>query len=1131
MTVSTSHTTARAAPAPSHRAAIAQRRRFERWPDRALALIGTLTVFAAWWSLIRLVVHHNRVFEHVDDVFALVNLPVGPSLFSVVLLCIVAGAVRRRMRAAWWLLLGFQAVSLTYNTVVITGLSGIDNLPGGPNTAATVATSANVILTALAVVALLMCRAAFTSHGPPRVGGGAFAVLITGLALDILITVSLTLAAPDHLSDTNHRLIWALRGVVGVRPDRTEIGWAGEYGHPWIALLAGLISGLTLIASAVLFVRSARAKEYISAQDELTLRGLLARDGERDSLGYFATRRDKAVVFAPNRNAAVTYRVVANVSLASADPIGDPAHWAEAISAWLAEARCHGWYPAVLAASEQAAHVYIAAGLKAIPMGDEAIIDTDTFSLNGPAMQPVRRAARRIRRLGYTITVHRHDDLSSEQLAELDECAERWRVDDTERGFSMALGRIGEPLDGRSVAVLAHDEDGRLRGLLSLVPWGKYGVSLDLMRRDRASDNGLNEAMVAALVKHGRDDLGIAKISLNFAMFRGVFSAAERVGARPMVRLTCRLMRFAGRFWQIESLYRSNARFQPRWETRYLCYDSALSLTRVSVAAGVAEGFLPSFSGRHEARTADDPVAFGGVPMTLGEAVARQNAQVQNHAAPARRASQHEKARVAKIALMREHGLDPYPVRVPRDTTIRQLRAECHPAAGEHTGRTVSVVGRVRAIRDFGGLTFVVLDEDGTTVQVMMSIDTLGQRQQLARRVLDIGDVLSVTGEVVGSAAGETSVQATDWRVAAKCLTPLPALRSATTHAPAYRRRQVELIVDHDARRLLTSRCAAVAALRETLTRHEYIEVETPMLQVVHGGAAARPFVTRLNAYDMPMFLRIAPELHLKRLCVGGFERVFELNRNFRNEGIDDTHNPEFTSLEVYRAHADYGDMEELARELILAAAVAVHGAPVARRSNADGSVVEVDLSRSWPRVRVHDAVSLACGRAISPDTSVVELRALCRLHEVAVRADATAGDLVLALYETLVEAHTVAPTFYYDFPIATSPLTRRHRDDPRLAERWDLVGWGSEIGTAYSELTDPQDQRARLVEQSLRRASGDVEAMQLDEDFLVSLSYGMPPTGGLGLGVDRVVMMLTGATIKQTLAFPFPTRGASEVG
>jgi lysyl-tRNA synthetase, class II len=1091
--------------------------------------MGRAVLLAAWWSLLRLIVHPLHELERGDDVFALLNLPVGPSLFSTVVLFIVGGAIRRRMRAAWWLLFVFQVVSGAYTICVLTGLVVRNEIPDHIETFAAVLTAVNVAITGLVLTVLAVTRPAFISVVQPGARLRAAAVLVGGLAASLAAALALTFAAPGRLRDDYHRIHWAVRIVFGVRPDRSDLGWAGQYGHGWIADLVGLLSGLSVVGAGVLFVRSGRVRGFMTAQDEFDLRTLIARTGERDSLAWFATRRDKSVVFTPRRDAAITYRVVANVSLASADPIGPPARWPAAIAAWLDESRAHGWFPAVLAAGEPAARAYCAAGLKALPLGDEAIIDTESFTLDGPEMQSVRRAVRRIRRLGYTISVHRHADLDATELAELAECAGRWRVDATERGFSMALGRLGDPLDGRSVAVLARDRDGRLRGLLSLVPWGRRGLSLDLMRRDRESDNGLNEAMVAALVRQGSDQLGVVRVSLNFAMFRGVFEAGERLGAGPLVRLTNGAMRFASRFWQIESLYRSNARYRPRWQTRYVCFDSALTLTRVSLAAGAAEGFLPTLGGRPPDRAQQGAVVFAGNRMPLAAALAAFEQGTGAGATDAPRLSGQQRARLAKVDVLARHGIEAYPASVPRDRSIADVRAQYADVSDAgRTGSVVAVVGRVRALRRFGRLVFAVLEENGSTMQVLLTAQRLGDRHELARRTWDLGDLVSVTGEVGRSERGELSVLAHDWLMAGKCLTPVAKLRPPTREPAARPPRQLELLVEPRARQLLEQRTVLVRQLRAGLDRRGFGEVETPMLQAVHGGANARPFRTQMNAFGMPLSLRIAPELHLKRLAVGGRQRIYELNRNFRNEGVDDTHNPEFTALEAYQAFADYHDMRTLVRALILEVATAVHGAPVARRGVAGGGMRETDLSAPWPIVPVYDAVSAACCTPVTPATELPVLQDLCRDRAVPWRAGRSPGELVSALYEQLVEACTVEPTFYVDFPTATSPLTRAHRDDPRLAQRWDLVAWGQEIATAYSELTDPIEQRRRLTEQSLRRSSGDPEAMELDEEFLAALAFAMPPTGGLGLGVDRLLMMLTGVPIRDTLAFPFTGRGGS---
>jgi lysyl-tRNA synthetase class 2 len=312
-------------------------------------------------------------------------------------------------------------------------------------------------------------------------------------------------------------------------------------------------------------------------------------------------------------------------------------------------------------------------------------------------------------------------------------------------------------------------------------------------------------------------------------------------------------------------------------------------------------------------------------------------------------------------------------------------------------------------------------------------------------------------------------------------------------------------------------RAAVVRSVREELHVRGYLEAETPVLQTLHGGANARPFTTHINAFDLELYLRIALELHLKRLVVGGIERVYEIGRIFRNEGADATHNPEFTMLEAYEAYGDYTTMQTLTRELLQAAAVAAHGSQVARRP--DGT--EVDISGTWRQATVHGALSEAVGEEITPGTPEKELRALAAEHEIDLQPNWSAAEVLLELYQHLVEARTAEPTFYRDFPVEVAPLTRQHRDDPRLAEKWDLVAFGTEIATAYSELVDPVEERARLTAQSLLAAGGDPEAMRLDEDFLRALEYGMPPSGGMGMGIDRMLIMLTGASIRETVLFP----------
>ena len=481
---------------------------------------------------------------------------------------------------------------------------------------------------------------------------------------------------------------------------------------------------------------------------------------------------------------------------------------------------------------------------------------------------------------------------------------------------------------------------------------------------------------------------------------------------------------------------------------------------------------------------------------------------------------EQERVRREKLERMRAEGVDPYPLGFPRTTAIADLR-ERFPdlppdtATGEHVG----VTGRVMLSRSSGKIAFATLRDGSADIQVMVALDGVGQESLDAwKRDVDLGDHVGVEGEVITSRRGELSVKADRWALTSKALRPLPEKWHGLADPEArVRQRYVDLIVNPDARRMMRVRSDAVRALRETLTGQGFVEVETPMLQVVHGGANARPFVTHINAYDLDLFLRIAPELYLKRLVVGGVEKVFEINRNFRNEGADATHNPEFTMLEAYEAYGDYDTMATLTREMVQAAAVAAFGSAVVR--HVDGS--EHDLGGEWRHVTVHDAIGAALGEPVTPDTPEETLRALCDKADVPLHPEWTRGQVLLEMYERLVEEHTVEPTFYRDFPTDVSPLTRQHRDDPRLAERWDLVAFGKELGTAYSELVDPLEQRRRLTEQSLRAAGGDPEAMAIDEDFLRALEYGMPPSGGMGMGIDRLLMCLTGANIRETILFP----------
>ncbi|WP_432992097.1 bifunctional lysylphosphatidylglycerol synthetase/lysine--tRNA ligase LysX [Dactylosporangium sp. CA-233914] len=1099
-----------------------------QWPDQVAAWAGRVVTVAGLWVVVSLPLRHSAWVWRVDDAFSLLNLPVAPNVFIAAALLLLGSALRRRLRVALILLVAYQALVTLLDAVAIAFLSvDWDGLTASdrPHKWEVVLIAASFPIGVVLVVLLWRARGRFPARLAPGSRRTALAVLAAGLALSWLLALGLTELFPHTLRGLGESLVWATRSAFGLTAPEDKAGLHGHRGHHWIAVLSGTASAAALFAAVGVFLRSARAKQFLGAGDELRIRRLLLEHGEWDSLGYFGTRRDKSVVFSPDGRAAITYRVVASVSLASADPIGHVASWPAAIEAWLAEARRYAWFPAVLSASEAGAGAYVAAGLKALSLGDEAILTVADFSLDGRTMRPVRQAVTRVRRAGYTVAVQRHGSLDAGTLADIVRVAEAWRGDAPERGFSMALGRLGDPADERCVMVIARDAGGRVRGLLSFVPWGAYGLSLDLMRADRTAENGINEFMIAGLIEVCRE-LRVRQISLNFAMFRAVFSSADRVGAGPVVRLTDTALSVASRFWQLESLYRANAKYLPAWLPRFLCYDSSLTLTRAALAAGMAEGFLPAFNPAVRVQDHEQiPLETGGT-VAFPVAVRQQEQELLSSARPQRRVAEQQRARLAKAERLARAGHQPYPVTVPRTATLADVR-QAHAGLGpdHRTGVRVAVTGRVRALRDLGGVTFGVLqDGTGAILQAMLTADTTpAEARRWWKTTVDLGDHVSVTGEVVTSRRGELSILVGAWTMAAKCLRPLPDQHAGFTDPEArVSQRHLDLLVNTDAMLVLRRRSTAVKALRDGFAARGFTEVETPMLQPVHGGATARPFRTHINAYDMDLYLRIAPELHLKRLCVAGMEKVFELNRNFRNEGADATHNPEFTSVEAYQAYADYHTMRELTRSLILEVATAVHGTPCALRPDDTGTTHLVDLTDPWPVVTVHAAVSRACGTDLTPDTPARDLRTICTGHGIHAPADATAGELVLELYEALVEKQTTYPTFYLDFPTETSPLTRAHRDDPRVAERWDLVAYGMELATAYSELIDPTEQRARLTAQSLKAAAGDPEAMQLDEAFLTALEYAMPPTGGLGIGVDRLVMLLTGTTIRATLAFPF---------
>ena len=465
-------------------------------------------------------------------------------------------------------------------------------------------------------------------------------------------------------------------------------------------------------------------------------------------------------------------------------------------------------------------------------------------------------------------------------------------------------------------------------------------------------------------------------------------------------------------------------------------------------------------------------------------------------------------------------GIPAYPVSVPRTTTLKEIRERFKDLeTDKQSGAVESVTGRIIFKRDTGKLCFAMLREgEGAELQVMLSLDKVGEVQLEAWKAdIDIGDIVSVTGEVITSKRGELSILANNYVIAAKSLRPLPNEHNPLNEETRVRMRYVDLIVRPEARETARLRPQVLKSLRNTFDKEGFVEVETPMLQVMHGGAAARPFKTHSNAYDMELFLRIAPELFLKRCVVGGLEKVFEINRNFRNEGADSSHSPEFAMLEMYWAYADWRSMKELTQQLIQNAAHAVFGSH--KVTHHDGRVS--DLGGTWREIDFYSAISEKVSSEVSPETKFDDLKKIA--HNLGLKIDPKwiHGKLAEEIFEFVYKEELVAPTFVMGYPVDTSPLVREHRERSGIVEKWDLYVDGFELATGYSELVDPVIQRERLVEQAKLGAKGDLEAMQVDEDFLRAMEHGMPPMGGVGMGIDRLLMALTGLGIRETILFP----------
>ena len=753
-------------PAGSASTAKARRTSAFRWVPAAagwtVGIIATLSLLASVSPLFRWLIKVPREFVN-DYIF---NFP-DTSFAWAFVLALLAAALAARKSIAWWILVGYMVAAVGWNVG--------DIVSGDESWLQEIGEIIGLAFHIAAIAFLVLARKEFWAKVRRGALIKAAATLVAGLAVGTLIGWGLIELFPGSLARED-RFFYALNRV-GAFAGASSDSFTG-HPHVLVNALLGLFGALALMVAAIVLFQSQRAENALTGEDESAIRGLLELYGKNDSLGYFATRRDKSVVFAPNGRAAITYRVEVGVCLASGDPVGDPKAWPQAIEAWLLLCQAYGWAPGVMGASSTAAEAFRAAGLNALQLGDEAILYPDNFRLSGPDMRAVRQAVTRARRAGATVRIRRHRDLDADEMATVVERADTWRDTDDERGFSMALGRLGDPADGDCLLVEAVQPGAggdQVVAMLSLVPWGTNGASLDLMRRSPQSPNGTIELMVSELCLQA-EGIGVSRISLNFAMFRSAFEQGAQLGAGPVARLWRALLVFFSRWWQLETLYRSNMKYQPEWVPRYACYEDARLVPRVGVASVIAEGFLVlPFSRRHEQPHTGHHTrcrrASSTVVCCTMTAPHLMSTSCKSDWTRTRRSRLPEQVRVrmAKLKTLQDSGIDAYPVgEAPSHTILAAIESE---GAG-----TVTVAGRVLRIRDYGGVLFAQLRDWSGEVQLLLDNSLLEEGTTADfTHAIDLGDLIEVSGTMGFSKKGTRSLMVRE--LAADRQMPAPAAR------------------------------------------------------------------------------------------------------------------------------------------------------------------------------------------------------------------------------------------------------------------------------------------------------------------------------------------------------------------
>ena len=849
-----------------------------------------------------------------------------------------------------------------------------------------------------------------------------------------------------------------------------------------------------------------------------------------DTLSYFVFRPDKSWFFSSDGEAMLAYGYRGGWALVSGDPVGRPESIPLVVDEFIAMCNRNAWRFAFLAVREADLPMYDTFGLHGLYMGDEAIIHTLEFDLDGRDMRKVRQSVNRYDKAGYTFELTSEFACDRSTTLRLNQISQQWRGEKPEEGFTTALSQdINGDCPECAIAV-ARDADGVPMGFLHLVPMfgDKPGFSLDIMRYERDAPNGMMDYLISQTALELRAQ-GITRLSMNFAAFgRLLDDDIEFRGFHKLARWSVKKL---STVYQADTLRRFSEKFHPHWLPRMIVFKEPGDIASVGILYLGAERFLrvplighvlaPRATDERSSAAHSDLAIPPGLMKRKPAHRRRRGQQIVPPSADELGETPMFIANVRAARELRADGIEPWPILTDfaPDATAAELR-ERYPSLSPDaaTGDTVSVAGRVMALRRFGAFTFCDLQDRSGRIQLYVRRDALGEQTWQAFKKIGVGDVAGATGEVITSRSGELSVAAKSTMLLSKALRPLPdkihGFRDAELRA---RRRYIDLIMNDDSKATALGRITTLATIREFMCAHDYAEVETGMLYNIPGGAQAKPFITHHNALDIDMYLRIALELELKRLVVGGIERVFEIGRAFRNEGADNRHNPEFTLMEAYCTYTDYLELMTFVEEMLT---------ECARRVTGGTEIAVGDQTMSfeppWEQITMIEAAHRTTGLEIDLAMPDDEIRSRIEAYGIATEPAWGGAKMLEALYDEAVQMNIWDPTFVMDYPAATSPLAKRSRHSPLYAERYQLIVAGRELVNCYTEQNDPIVQREALMEQMRRREQGDDEAERIDFDFLRALEHGLPPLGGFGIGIDRLVMLLTGAdNIRDVILFP----------